>query len=494
MFRYFLKLEWKAFFRSASLGQSLGLKLFMGFLAAYFMFSFLALGIALYPMLKEMYPEEEPIFTINSFVTLWLVYELVIRFMMQTLPVMNIKPLMVNNVKRKTIIHFVLIKSVFSFYNTLAPLAIIPFGIWCLLKSDFSSLQVIGWMIAMLSLVLVVNYANFLLKKKFTNNLKAFLPYISIVLVLVGLEYFEIFKTTELIGSVMNRVLVYPILALVPMLMAIGLYVWNFNYLKNNLYLDASLKNKNEEIGTANFLWTKKFGNIAPFLQNDLKLIWRNKRPKATIWMSLLFAAYGMVFYTGSIYASQPGWYLFAGVFMTGIFIINFGQFIPAWDSSYYSMMMLQNIPMKQYLESKAGLMYFSIAVMAIITSPYVYFGMNILLLNLACAVYNAGVNVPLILYAGSFNKKRIDLDKSPFMNYQGTGATQWILGFPLLLFPIGFWYIAYLIGGENIATLILALIGGTGVLLRNLFLNKIVSAYKKRKYAMLDGFKQQES
>lgn len=445
-------------------------------------------------MLKEMYPEEEPIFTINSFVTLWLVYELVIRFMMQTLPVMNIKPLMVNNVKRKTIIHFVLIKSVFSFYNTLAPLAIIPFGIWCLLKSDFSSLQVIGWMIAMLSLVLVVNYANFLLKKKFTNNLKAFLPYISIVLVLVGLEYFEIFKTTELIGSVMNRVLVYPILALVPMLMAIGLYVWNFNYLKNNLYLDASLKNKNEEIGTANFSWTKKFGNIAPFLQNDLKLIWRNKRPKATIWMSLLFAAYGMVFYTGSIYASQPGWYLFAGVFMTGIFIINFGQFIPAWDSSYYSMMMSQNIPMKQYLESKAGLMYFSIAVMAIITSPYVYFGMNILLLNLACAVYNAGVNVPLILYAGSFNKKRIDLDKSPFMNYQGTGATQWILGFPLLLFPIGFWYIAYLIGGENIATLILALIGGTGVLLRNLFLNKIVSAYKKRKYAMLDGFKQQES
>ena len=494
MFRRFLKLEWKAFFRSASLGQSLGLKLFMGFLAAYFMVSFLVLGIALYPMLKEMYPDKEPIFILNSFVALWLVYELIIRFMMQTLPVLNIKPLMVNNIKRKTIIHFVLTKSIFSFYNTLAPLAIIPFGIWYLIKGDFSALQIIGWMLAMLSLVLVVNYANFLIKKKFTNNLKAFMPYVAAVLVLAGLEYFEVFKTTELIGSVMNAVFENPVLALIPVLMAIGLYLWNFKYLKVNLYLDASLKTKNDAIDTSNFSWTKKFGNIAPFLQNDLKLIWRNKRPKATIWMSLLFAAYGMIFYTSPIYATQPGWYLFAGVFMTGIFVINFGQFIPAWDSSYYSMMMSQNIPMKQYLESKAGLMYFSIVVMTIITSPYVYFGVNILLLNLACAIYNAGVNVPLILYAGSFNKKRIDLDKSPFMNYQGTGATQWILGFPLLLFPIGFWYVAYLIGGEEVATLVLALIGGIGVLLRNLFLNKIVLAYKKRKYAMLDGFKQQES
>jgi hypothetical protein len=37
--------------------------------------------------------------------------------------------------------------------------------------------------------------------------------------------------------------------------------------------------------------------------------------------------------------------------------MLNYGQFVPAWDSNYYGMMMSQNIPMKQYLNSKAVLM-----------------------------------------------------------------------------------------------------------------------------------------
>lgn len=494
MFKRLLWLEWKAFFRSASLGKSIGLKIFMGFLAVYFMVSFLILGIALYPILEKLFPNQKPMETFNNFVAIWIVMELFMRFMLQTLPVLNIKPLMINNIKRKTIIHFVLTKSIFSFYNILAPLAIIPFGIWCIREDNYSVVQITGWIIAMLSLVLVINYANFLIKKKFSDNLKAFLPYVIAVLILVGLEYFEIFKVSEFIGGILNFMVENPYLAVVPVLIAVGLYYWNFSYLRNNFYLDSGLKGKATKVEATDLSWTKKFGDIAPFLQNDLKLIWRNKRPKSTIYMCLLFAAYGLFFYPNPMYADMPAFLVFVGIFITGIFVINFGQFIPAWDSGYYSMMMSQNIPMKQYLDSKAGLMYFSIVVMAIISSPYIYFGVNILLLNLACAVYNAGVNVPLILYAGSFNKKRIDLEKSPFMNYQGTGATQWILGFPLLLFPIIIWYIVYKIFNETIATASLAFIGIVGLLLKNFFMEKIVKAYKTRKYIMISGFKQQES
>src|SRR5690606_7135497 len=156
-----------------------------------------------------------------------------------------------------------------------------------------------------------------------------------------------------------------------------------------------------------------------------------------------------------------------------------------------YSMMMSQNIPMKKYLESKAGLMYFSIIVLTLLSIPYVYFGVEILLLNIACAIYNAGVNVPLILYAGSFNKKRIDLEKTQFMNYQGTGATQWILGFPLLIIPIVLWYVVYKIADQTTATTVLGLIGVIGLVLKNLFMKKIVKAYKAKKHIQINGFKQ---
>src|SRR5690554_1803901 len=492
MFNRFLQLEWKSFFRSASLGQSLGLKILMGFLAVYFMLSFLVLGIALYPLLEDLVPDQKPMQVLNSFVLLWLLAELFIRFMMQTLPVMNIKHMMINNIKRKTIIHFILTKSIFSFYNILSPLVIIPFGIWCINKGDYSAWQITGWIIAMLALVAAVNYANFLLKKKFAENIKALLPYLAAALVFVGLEYFEVFSITAFFGTMLDLLIAHPYLAMVPVLLVIGLYFWNFNYLKNNFYLDAGLKGKSTEAETSDLAWTKRFGSIAPFLQLDLKLIWRNKRPKTTVWFSLIFLLYGLIFYTNDLYREEnPTFLVFIGIFITGIFVINFGQFIPAWDSSYYSMMMAQNIPMKQYLDSKAGLMYFSILVLALLSTPYVYFGVNILLLNLACAVYNAGVNIPLILYAGSFNKKRIDLEKSPVMNYQGTGVTQWILGFPLLLIPIILWYIAYKLVDQNFATLFLAVMGIIGLLLRNIFLEKIVKAYRAKKYIQINGFKQ---
>jgi hypothetical protein len=47
--------------------------------------------------------------------------------------------------------------------------------------------------------------------------------------------------------------------------------------------------------------------------------------------------------------------------------MLNYGQFVPAWDSNYYGMMMSQNIPMKQYLNSKAVLMSVSVLILAVL-------------------------------------------------------------------------------------------------------------------------------
>jgi hypothetical protein len=155
---------------------------------------------------------------------------------------------------------------------------------------------------------------------------------------------------------------------------------------------------------------------------------------------------------------------------------------------------MAQNIPMKQYLASKAGLMSVSVIVLAILSTPYLYFGWNILAINLACATYNLGINIPILLFAGSFNKKRIDLEKSPFMNYQGTGATQWLVGLPLMLLPTLIFYGVFTIADSEIAIIVLAVFGIIGLAMRNFIMDKIAEGYRKRKYATINGFKQQEN
>ena len=461
-------------------------------MAIYFSAVFLLLGIGLYPLITEFFPGREPLQVFNQYFLLWLVLELVMRFMLQTLPVISIKPFLVSPIPKRKTVNYVLLKSLFSFFNFLPLLIIIPFGIITWYKTGLPFLSILGWMVTAYFLMLCVNYCNFLLKKKFADDLTALLPYAVVFLVLFGLEYFGIFSSTEAFGDVMDYVVLNPWLAVVPVMLVFLLYKWNQKILESRFYLDDSLKGKVREANTTNFEWVRKFGDIAPFLQLDLKLIWRNKRPKTTIYLSLLMVPYGLLIFGMDSYEDSP-MRAFAGIFMTGMFMINFGQFIPAWDSSYYSMMMSQNVRLQKYLASKAGLMTFSVIILSILCTPYIYFGMEVLLLILACALYNIGVNVPVLMYSGSYNRKRIDLEKSPFMNYQGTGAAQWLVGIPLMAFPILiFWLVDWLVSFEA-ATAVLAGLGLLGLLLRNILMEQIGHNYKKNKYAMINGFKQTE-
>jgi hypothetical protein len=346
-------------------------------------------------------------------------------------------------------------------------------------------------MLAVFSLSLCVNFTNFIIKKRFTDNLKALIPFIIVLAVLAGLDYFGIFQITVLFGEAIDFMVAQPYLAIVPVILLVLLYKWNQLNLEKKFYLDANLKAKSKAADTSDFVWTRKFGSIAPFLQQDLKLIWRNKRPKTTIYLSLFFVFYGLIFYTNDSYQEMSAFLVLIGILITGMFMMNFGQFIPGWDSSYYPMIMAQNIPLRQYLASKAGLITFSVVVMAILSTPYIYFGWNILLLNMVCAVYNIGVNVPVLLYAGSFNKKRIDLDKSPFMNYQGTGAAQWLVALPLMVLPSLIFWITNKFLNFNAAIGLLGLLGIIGLFLRPKLLNFLAGVYKKRKYVMIQGFKQ---
>ncbi len=494
MFKHFINLELKSFLRSASVGKSIALKIFLGFIALYFILSFLVLGIALYPILHENFPNQKPIEIVNNAVIFWLAGDLIFRFFMQSLPVMNIKPLLILPIKREKVIHYVLLKSVFSIYNLFPLLVILPFGITTIMEGNVGPARVLVWMFSLYILVLCVNYANFLIKKKFADNIKAFLVFAILGGAFAGLEYFEIFKISSFIGSILNSLLLNSILVLAPLLLLAGLYFWNYSYLKSNFYLDSSLKSKIKEARTTDLSWTKRFGEIAPFLQLDLKLIWRNKRPRTTVFMSFIFLLYGLMIYSNPSRNGESFLFVVIGILMSGIFMINFGQFIPSWDSSYFGMILSQNITFRKYLDSKVGLMSFSVVVLALLTTPYVYFGWNVLATNLACALYNLGINIPVLMFAGSFNVKRIDLEKSPFMNYQGTGAAQWIVGLPLFLIPGIIFFIFSELFNIETAIIAIAAIGFIGLLFRNTLMNFITKGYQTRKYATLNGFKQQEN
>lgn len=490
MIKHFINLEWKSLFRSASFGKSLALKIFMIFLALYMIVSFLVVGLALYPILKDVYPNKDPFIIVNGFIFYWIIADLLMRFFLQKLPVMSIKPLLTLPIRKGKMVHYVLGKSALSFFNFLPLFAFIPFCVM-LIINDYEGLTVITWLIVLMIITQIINFLNFIVESLSAETELSFLPLIVVAGSLFAMDYYNLVSFSSIISNGLLAVVENPILLIVPLLILIGLYFYNFKILSKKLYLDNSLKTKKQEAKTTDLSWTKRFGDIAPFMQLDLKLLWRNKRPRSSIFILVIGLLYGLFFYPQPMYRDLVWLYGFIGIFVTGIFLINFGQFIPAWDSGYYKMLMSQNIKYEQYLRSKFVLMIMSVVIMFVLSIPYVYFGWKILLAHFAAAVYNIGVNSHVILYAGSFNRKKIDLNQRAAFNYQGTGAVQWLLGIPLMLLPIlifvAFYFLINFEGG--IAALIVC--GLLGIVFHQKIMKSITAKYLASKYKMIDAFSQ---
>ncbi len=458
----------------------------MIFMGLYLLVSLTALSGSLYFILRKVFPDQGPMWVLSQYVLYWLLAELLFRYFMQKLPVLDIRPLLINNIPKSSIVHYILGRSALSGFNRLVGVSFLPFCIVLLVKG-YPALNVLVWFLAMVLMALCVNYINFLINK----SDRALFYIGGSIVILLALDYFEVLRAKEIFAPIFHALYAYPVTILVPIGLLCLVYFINYNHLKKMLYLDDILKVRSKVAETSDLAWTKRFGEMAPFLQLDLKMIWRNKRTKSQVFISLLFVFYGLIFYTQEIYANMAFIHVFLGVFMTGIFLSNFGQFIPAWDSAYYSMMMSQNIPLRKYLESKALLITVSVVAMFLLTIPYVYFGWNIFAVNVACAIYNLGVNVPVVLYFGSFNKKRIELDQSPFGNMQGTSATQFLIMLPVLVAPmILFSLFNYLISLQ-VAVIVLVSLGTIGLVFKGRLLDIVTAQYAKKKYGMIAGFKQ---
>jgi len=344
-------------------------------------------------------------------------------------------------------------------------------------------------MLTVFLMAFITNFLNFIVESITSKTELSFLPIIALAGSLFALNHFNIISFSSLLSKGVLSITENPVLILIPVLILGALYFYNYIILKSKLYTDASIQTKIKEANTSELAWTNRFGNIAPFLQLDLKLLWRNKRAKSTLPILVIGLLYGLFFYPQPMYADKEFIFAFIGVFSTGAFLINFGQFIPAWDSGYYKMLMSQNFKYEQYLKSKFTLMAISVVGLFVLGIPYVYFGWKILAAHFAATVYNIGVNSHVIMYGGSFNRKKINLDERAAFNFQGTGAVQWLIGIPLLVLPMIFFGLINWLVGFEVAVTSLIFLGLIGIVLHQRIMKIIVKKYVASKHKMIEAF-----
>ncbi|WP_438977724.1 DUF5687 family protein [Polaribacter sp.] len=484
MISHFLKLEWKQYFRSAHWQKGIAIKVIMVFFALYFIVSFLAVGVGGYYLLKKEFPDQDPLQMVNAYLLYAFLGDLVVRYLMQKLPVMNIKPFLILPIKKSKLVHYVLGKSSFSAFNIFGLFFYVPFSI-VLINEGYTTSGVLGWLFFIILLTQANNFLNFLINK---NN-KAFAIIASLLALCIGLQKFDVFDITVYGGQLFDAIYASPIYALLGVLLVVVLYNLNYKQLRNQVYLDEAVSQKVVEAKSADLSFANRLGDVAPFIKNDMRLIWRNKRTKTVFLMSFLFLFYGLIFFTQETYQKMPAMLMFASLFVTGGFTFNYGQFIPAWDSAHYKMLMSQGFRYRKFLESKWILMVVMTSILYFLSIPYLYFGLDIFLMITCGAIFNIGFNSLFLLFAGSFNRKRIDLNRSGFGNTQGTSATQFIVIIPLMLFPmLVFWLLNKFVGG-NSGYIAVAAIGVLCLLLKNYAMNFIEKKYIKDKYVMINAF-----
>lgn len=486
MFKMFLKLNWKEFNRSKSLGGKTVAKVFKWFGIVYVAILSLAWGIIL------SWPKEEdvmaPFLYINKQLIYGLVYLVVMRYFIQSLPVLNIKPLLLTPLLKKKIVRYVVLKTVPTYFNILPLFFLIPFSINLSQNDEFSALGLIFWNINLVGLIYLTNFFNFLLnnKRNLIYVLGAFLALIK------ALDYYSIVDFTIYSEKFFYFFYETPYVALFTWVLVFWLYNYVSTFFYNGLYIDKGIKSKVKEANLEDYSWLDSLGKTAVFIKNDLRLLKRSKRARMAVYMGIGLLFYGLIFQSSEELLGST-FTFFGYLFSTGGFLFMFGSFVPSWDSQYYPLMMTQNIEYKEYLNSKWSLMIIGTIISTILASfIYSFFGINAVFAVLAGSAYNMGVNGYLTLWAGAYTKTPIDLNSSSnaFGDKKALNAKTILVGIPQMLVPILVYSFGNLYYDHMTACLLVAGLGFLGIFLKPLAFSLIMKAYKSEKYSTLKAYK----
>ena len=484
MFLKFTYLQWKSFFRGEDVGVNVMTKVFKWFWIVYFALMAPLFGFITTFVIKEQ-GIEEPFLFLNKNLIYVLIYFVVIRYFIQKVPVISIRPLLLSPIPKSKIVRYALNKTIFSFYNVVGILYLITLN-GTLYLEGHEIYNLIGWNLMVLSLIYITNYLNFLLDKKDK------LVYIigAVLASIKALEYYEIVDLTEYTQPLFYAFYTYPFLSIAPICLLIYLYVYVFKFFRKGLYIDSGLKPKIETSNVENFEWVDRFGDMAVFIKNDIRLIKRSKRARGTVTGGAFVLLYGFLFYL------VPDWYeffqFFGYMFVSGGFLFLFGSFVPSWDSQYYSLMMCQNIPYINYIKSKWMLVVIATALSTLLGCViYSFVGLNAVCAVLAGGLYNMGANGYLTLWAGAYTKTPIDLNsaQNPFGDTKAINVKTLLISIPQMILPIALFgicnnYFGWLTGCAAVAS-----IGILGILLKNVVFELILKAYKSEKYSTLKAY-----
>mgnify|MGYP000861577983 CR=1 FL=1 len=482
-------LAWRETVRSAYWGKSLATSIGLGILALYFSANFLFLGIFIPRILAKEFPNDDPISKFNSIVLAYLAIELIVRQLMQKLPTVSFKPLLLLNIRRSKIANYLMVRSILSFFNVLPFFLVVPTLIKLVIPAN-SALAATAWFLSIAILIFSNHFLAIYLKWRFNEAEYGFFVLLAALAGLFAINHFQIVDLSGGMGKLLDLIIANPALAVAIIIIPVLVYFLNVRFLLSRMFINT-LANRKKEEKIRDYSWLDRLGETGRFIALELKLIWRNKRPRSVAMMSVIFLLYGLLIYKPQHGHPLPEFlFIIGGIIIVGLFSVSYGQFFPAWHSNYFSMLMCQRLTMKQFLRSFYMLVTVVSVIAYIVTLPYAFLYTKIIYTHLAVLLYNLGVNIPLMFWIGLYSKKRLDLEQSSVMNYQGVSASKWLAAFPMIFGPIGIFYLFSLPFGVIGGYVGLGTLGLVGIIFNPVIIDYFSKQYRKQKHQLIRNYK----
>jgi len=468
--------------------------LLLGFLVLLLLSYVLGAGLLLKKIIEHFADGKDPLEVLNSYLIFFFLGEFMYRYFVQTLPVIELESLLHLPIGKKRIIHMLMIRSFISPLSIIALLLFLPFGVQVVLEKH-TWMGLVTWLGSILMTSWTIHWFMLWFKQKFEDSLIGLFVVFGVLLIGAGSSYMGWYNLGEITKPVFDLALISPIPFLALLGMVVGAYYLCFYYYVSNAYLEDLSEEENVRFVNQSIGWLSRFGLAGEMANVEWKLILRHKKSRTFLMLSAFFLLYGLIFYNNPAYKSEDGFsfiFIFVGVFITGIFMIQYGQLFLSWNSSNFDFYLGKKDGIEALVKGKY-LLFLGISVVCFLASvPYAYFGWHFLLIHLATFLFNIGVLVHVIIYLALWKPKPMDLNKGAMFNYEGVGAAQFLIIIPMMLGPYLIYVPFSLLFNDYVGLLALGVVGLIGILSFNQLSRININRVLSNRYEISSSFRQE--
>jgi hypothetical protein len=484
----FLSLIVKRFFRSPSFGKDIAIQIILGFIAVVVVGYFLILGFALEKIIINTLNQPNAVAFLNGLLVYYFIGEFIMRYFVQSLPTLELQPFLHLPIKRNKIVNFFLGVSLIQVINIFVFLLFSQFA-FSSVAHEYGIRQAWIWLLSLWCISLILHYLV-ILAKVTSSKIEWKLFFIIVICsIIAGADYFARIKLSLVAEKFFNAILQGYTLIGALFLAIIFLHYIAYRTILKRFYPEELKVKENQFSHSANFSSLQIFGETGTWMKIELKLIFRNKRTREVLFMSTMFLFQELIL----CYVMKDrdyGVFLLLGIACTGLFSGNYGQHAFSWQGDHFDFTLTQPTSLRSYVESKCWLLASMTGLWFIITVPLVYFGWEILFINLAGTLYNIGVNTFIVMNMAMLDTTKLSLRGGGALNYEGAGAAQWLIGIPFLFVPIIIYAPFSLMGYKELGVVTVGLIGLIGIILQKKIIDLTYKKFLDRRYTIASSFR----